>query len=568
MADGNIVRMQSRREDEIVATIMQLFAELQTWRNTFAIQWEESAELILPNYRNTFYYNNFNWPGQKKTQRQVDASGMMALHRFGAILDSLLTPRNLLWHGLEADDPYVMKDRQTRLWFEEVSRRLFKLRYAPIANFSSQNQQNYQSLGAFGTGNLLVDKYQGISGELGLRYKAIPLGEMFLRENHQGQIDGFVRWFRLTARQAIQKFGKTNRLPETVIQAAEKNSENPYDFLHAVYPNNEYDRGFIDHRGMKYKSCYVSIEGRALLNESGYYSFPVATSRYEQAPGEVYGRGPAQMVLPALKTLNAEKTTFLKQGHRAADPVLLGTDDGLIDPNFRPGAFNKGGMSADGKKLVDILPTGEIQISEKMMEEEKALIDSAFLVDLFKVLLSDPKIFTATQIVEMASQRGILIAPTVGRQQSEYLGPMIDRELDLMAQMRLLPPMPPRLREAKGSYHVKYSSPLSREMRAQEAAGLNKTLETITPVVNITQDPSPLDRFNWDKIVPQIAEINSVPESWMASDDEVKQKQEARAQAQQQQQQIQALPGAAALMKAKQGQGGQPPAPAGAPPQQ
>jgi hypothetical protein len=79
---------------------MHEFAQLTTWRNTFAQQWEEVAELVLPTSRNTFFYGNFNWPGQKKTDRQVDATAMMALQRFGAILDSLLTPRNMLWHML------------------------------------------------------------------------------------------------------------------------------------------------------------------------------------------------------------------------------------------------------------------------------------------------------------------------------------------------------------------------------------------------------------------------------------------------------------------------------------
>ena len=40
----------------------------------------------------------------KKTQQQVDATGMLALHRFAAIADSLLTPANSQWHGIEAND--------------------------------------------------------------------------------------------------------------------------------------------------------------------------------------------------------------------------------------------------------------------------------------------------------------------------------------------------------------------------------------------------------------------------------------------------------------------------------
>src|SRR5579872_6547134 len=177
---------------------MQEFSELQLWRNTFAGQWEEVAELVLPTSRNTFFYGNFNWPGQKKTDRQVDATAMMALSRFGAIMDSLLTPRNMIWEQLTTQDEDLKNNRDVKLWYERVTRILFAQRYAPLANFSSQNQQVYQSLGAFGTGAMFID--QAVN-EWGvpipqLRYKAVPLGELFIHENHQGLVDGFVRWFR------------------------------------------------------------------------------------------------------------------------------------------------------------------------------------------------------------------------------------------------------------------------------------------------------------------------------------------------------------------------------------
>src|ERR1700682_4461919 len=121
---------QGDYEEEVVRNRLQGFGQLNLWRSTTAAHWEEIAELIDPASRNTFMYGNFNWPGQKKTDRQVDASGMMALGRFTAIVDSLTTPRNQMWHGLEANDPYVMKDRATRLWFEQVTKILFKQRYA------------------------------------------------------------------------------------------------------------------------------------------------------------------------------------------------------------------------------------------------------------------------------------------------------------------------------------------------------------------------------------------------------------------------------------------------------
>ena len=547
--DVGTPRAASTHEEAIVADTFQLFSQLQTQRNVFASHWEEVAELVLPTSRNTFYYGNFNWPGQKKTDRQFDATGMMALSRFAAICDSLLTPRNMQWHALAADDTYVMKDRETRLWFEQATRLLFQYRYAPRGNFSSQNQNAYTSLGAFGNQGMFVDEFDdALGGGIGLRYKNIPMGELFFHENHQGLIDGFIRWFRMTPRQAYQKWG--DKIPPVLKTALEQHSEYLFNFLHRVTPRTDYDPLRIDNKGKPWTSYYISMEGRTLLEEGGYRSFPMAASRYEQTPQETYGRSPAMMVLPALKTLNAEKRTFLKQGHRAADPVLLTADDGLVDFNMRPGALNKGGMSADGKPLVGILPTGAIQITKEMMAEEKALINDAFLVTLFQILTETPQM-TATEVIERTNEKGILLAPTVGRQQSEYLGPLIDRELDILASLRLLPPMPPRLREARGAYNVVYTSPLSRAMRAQEAAGFMRTVETVKELVNITGDASLLDPFDFDVAIPAIAEIQAVPESWMADAKMIAGKRQNRAQAQAQQAKIQAMPAQAAMIKAQ-----------------
>jgi hypothetical protein len=286
-----------------------------------------------------------------------------------------------------------------------------------------------------------------------------------------------------------------------------------------------------------------------MQEEGGYRTFPYATSRYDQAPREIYGRGPAQMVLPALKTLNAQKTVFLKQGHRAADPVLLGADDGLTNMNLAPGAYNAGGVNSDGKPLVHVLPSGGIQIAKEMMAEERGIIDDMFLVTLFKVLSEHPSM-TATQVIELVNEKGILVAPTLGRQETEYLGPMIEREIDVLQSLGLVDPMPPRLKEANGEYQIVYTSPLALSQRAQEAAGFIRTVETAKEIVNITQDPSYLDVFDFDTALPDIAAIQSTPERWMAGPDKINAKRQARAQSQAQDKQIQALPALAAMKKA------------------
>lgn len=199
--------------------------------------------------------------------------------------------------------------------------------------------------------------------------------------------------------------------------------------------------------------------------------------------------------------------------------------------------------------MVHTLPVGDIQINEKMMGEEKSLIHDAFLVSVFQILQETPTM-SATEVIERTNEKGILLAPTVGQQYDDYIGPLVERELDVLAYLRKLPPMPPRLREAGGEYSVIPSSPLSRAMRAQEAAGFGRTLETVTNIVNVTQDPSYFDYFDFPVAIPDLAEINGVKPSYMADEKKIAAKQEARAATQKRQEQIQAAPAAAAMMKA------------------
>jgi hypothetical protein len=388
-----------------------------------------------------------------------------------------------------------------------------------------------------------------LSGEVGFRYKNVHLGEVYFKENHQGVVDSVLRKFPMTARQAAQKWG-ADRLPEKISSILKTKPETEFDFLHCVKPRKDRDMERLDYKGMAFASYYVCIDSQSLVEEGGYRTMPYSVSRYEQIPGETYGRSPAMDVLPAIKTLNEEKKTILKQGHRAVDPVLLAHDDGIVDSfSLRPGAINAGGVSAEGRALVQALPVGNIAIGKDLMDDERSIINDAFLVTLFQILVETPEM-TATEVMERTREKGILLAPVLGRQQTEYLGPMIEREIDLLSFQGKLPPMPQALMEAGGEYRVEYDSPLSRAQRAEEASGLMRTLESTLTVVNITQDPAPLDHFDWDAIIPEVSEIQGVPARWMRDPRVIAQMRESRAQAAQTQEAIQAAPGIAAVTKA------------------
>lgn len=542
-------KRQDQKKAEIAEQICREYESLAADRGNWDSHWLEISERVIPNHRNIFRARGMDLTtkGEKRTEELFDSTAAIGLGRFSAILDSMLTPRNQRWHTVTTNNRDLNKLREVKLYYDEVTQTLFKYRYSPRANFSSQNQQNFKSLGAYGTGAVFIDRLQ-MGRERGLRYKNTHLGEIYLAENHQGIVDKVLRYFAMTARQAVQKW--PNTVPTRIKEVLKTTPEREFFFIHCVKPRQDLDPTKLDYRGMPYVSYYISVEGKAFLSESGYTSFPYAVSRYEQHTGEVYGRSPAMDVLPAIKTLNEEKKTILKQGHRIVDPVLLTHDDGIVDTfSLKPGAINAGGVTADGRSLVQALPVGNIAIGKELMDDERSVINDAFLVTLFQILMETPTM-TATEVLERTREKGILLAPTVGRQHSEYLGPMIERELDVLAEQGLLPEMPEVLREAKGEYEIQYTSPLARAARAEEASGLMRTVETALNIVNVTQDPAPLDHFDWDMIIPDISEIQGVPARWMKDKRVIDAIRADRAEQQQTQQMIQAGPSAAAMVKA------------------
>lgn len=558
---------QEDYEARIVDETIRKIDALGIWRAQLNLYCEEVAALIKPSHRGHFMYLQQAVPyNMNNSDQQVDASGMMALSRFMAICDSLITPRNMQWQQLSVDDPVLRKNRAVRMWLYNTTRKLFEYRYDTVTNFPAQNQMVWESLGAFGTGVIFIDHYYDlIHRKRALRYKNIPFGKIYLTQNHQGVYDGFIRIMRFTAEEALRtpEWAEKLKTNEMLMAAARTRSQQKWNFLHHVTPRFDWDPMRLDMKGKPYASFYVFREGRMFLGEGGYRSLPIAASRYYQAPDEQDGRSPAMDVLPALKTLNTEKKVFLKAGHRAVDPVLLLQDDGLLNMSLKPGAQNKGGWSAEGKPLVGTLPIGKVEISAEMMADEKSIINDAFLVALFQIM-TEKNGMTATEVVERINEKGILIAPTLGRQEGEYLGPMTYRELVCLAEMGVLDPMPPILKEAGGEFRLVSTSPLAKAMRAQEAAGFMRTLEATKELVNITGDASLLDPFNFDRAIPGIADIQGVPEPWLATPQEIAQKRQARAKQAQIEQQIKAAPAAAALAKA--GVGG-PGAPAGGAPQ-
>lgn len=529
---------------------VQRLSALKTDRSAFDSQWEEAAARCSPAHVSMFTSRN-GQQGEKKTDQQYDGTTAAAAQKFMAVMESLVTPQHQTWHMLKVMDKTLKRNRAVRMFFDDLSDVLYDYRYRPTANFVGNSQQVYHSLGVFGNGSLFTDQPENAKG---LRYRNIFLGETYFAENHAGIIDTVYRPYQQTAEQIVAKFG--NRASDAVQAAAKEpaQKDRKFEILHVILPNANHVPGMLMGDGSwPFLSIYIEVGTQTLLKTGGYDSFPYAIARYTQISGEVYGRGPAQYVLPSIKGLNEQKKTHLKQGHRAADPVLLAYDDGkLASSSLRAGKLVAGGMSKEGRALISTLPAGNLIANEKLMEMEKVIIHDAFLISLFQILVETPTM-TATEVLERAREKGMLLAPTAGRLQAEFLGPLIEREITLLARQGLFPKMPSILADAAIEYKIEYDNPMSRMARAERAAGFMRALGTAAEYAKMTGDIEPLDFFNFDTAMPQILDIHGAPIAWTRSIEEVMQRRQGRAEQAETQQMIEAMPAAAGLMKAAPG---------------
>lgn len=483
------------------STLRDLRSNLSTW-------WQDIAYRVLPAEAQ---FTTIDAEGTKRTERLFDSTAARCNERFAAVMEDLLTPRTQTWHGLKAQvlqhfpgAQDLLDSQDVREYFEQLTNILFAMRYNPKANFAAQKQQGYLALGAFGNSCLFMEDDVGRN----MRYQQLHMGEVVWAEDQYGRIDTVYRKFPLEARKAVKRFGK--QLPEKIRVAAEKTPFQHFDFIHCIKPNEERIESRRDYRGMAWSSYYVCLEDKSIVGAGGFRAWPLAIGRYIVATNERYGRSPAMMCWPSIMTLQEEKKTVLRAGQKEVDPPILLTEDGALEPfSLRPGALNFGTVSNQGELLAQPFKTGaNVPLGLELMGLEKQDIEDSFLVTVFKVLVENPQM-TATQVLEIAQQKGVLLAPTMGRQQAEDLGPLIEFELSVAANAGLLPEVPDQLLELGGSYEIVYSSPLARAQRAQDALAIQRTFEVMPAAIAI--DKTAAYVIDVPAGLREIAEINGVP---------------------------------------------------------
>lgn len=540
--------------------VVKVYEEAKSVRSFHENDWRLAAAYCLPAQYASWQtdgpaaYNN-----RQGAARRVafDTTGTRSLPKYVSILERLATPAGQKWHGLQASDESLRRKKRVRDYFDRLTNLLFKHRYNPRARFRVASNEVYSSMGVYGNGPIYIGERTPTPMDRvrGLKYVACPMRDVFVLTDDEGNVHCLFRRFFLNVRQFQTKF-PNEELPSQMKPEAAKPfpSENTYfEFVHYVCPRDEkdYDPDAIDIRRHPVSGSYICIKSREYVGEEqGYRSFPYKVPRTSSVSGDPYGYSPAVLALAALGGASSMKKVHLKQGNKAVDPVLLAHDDNAIngEVDLRPGAINFGGVNKDGRQMIQALETGNFRVGELLLQDERRDIEDSFFVTLFNILNETPEM-TATEVMERVAEKASLLSPTMGRLQSEFLGPTIEREIDILAEIGEDIEMPPELVEAEGEYEIVYTSPLAKSLYAEEVGGFMRSIEMSLNIANATQDPGALDHYNFDAAIPEIAGYMAVPARWMRDQDDVARSREQRGQQQQQAELLKNSPALASAAK-------------------
>jgi len=506
----------------MVEQILKRLERLESGKQTWEIHWQEILDYVMPRKAEvTVQYAK----GSKRTEKLYDSSAIHANTLLAASLQGTLTSASLPWFHLRVRDESLNQSREVQVWLEDCRNRMYKAFNS--SNFNTEVHEFYLDICSIGTSCIETEE-----AENGFNFRTLHISEYFISENHQGKIDTLYRKFEYTARQAKQKWG--DAVGPKVQEAFENNPDKKFTFIHCVMPSEEYKSK--KQSKLPFISIHIGKEDKNVVQEGGYNEMPYLVTRWSKASGEEYGRSPAYNALPDIKTLNKAVELGLKAWAKAIDPPLLVEDDGVIGRvKTTPAGITV--VRRDG--AIKPLNTGaRFDVSDMKETELRGAIKQAFYSDQLE-LQSGPQM-TATEVQVRYELMQRLLGPTLGRFQTEFLNPLIERCFAIMQRNEMFAPAPGTLDGI--DIDIEYVGPLARSQRMEEATAVERLYEMAANLAQIA--PEVMDNIDHDAAIRSRAELLGVPKNIMRDPAVIEEKRKAEMQQQQE---------AMAMQQAQQG---------------
>jgi hypothetical protein len=228
----------------------------------------------------------------------------------------------------------------------------------------------------------------------------------------------------------------------------------------------------------------------------------------------VYGRGPLQLALPAIKTANLVIELILENAQMAISGMYQVEDDGVINVDniqLIPGTIIPKAVGSSG--LTPVAPAGNFQVSDLVIRDMRQNIKKA----LYNDMLGNPNEKTpmsATEVAERMADLSRQIGAAFGRLQAELVNPVLQRVIYILKKQGRINIPTVNGREIK----IRSSSPLAQAQQQQDVATIDRFVAMLQgrvgpQITNLLIKQQDMAKF--------IAKKLGVPEELIRSDEEM-----------------------------------------------
>ncbi len=363
-----------------------------------------------------------------------DATAADAADNLAASMYTLLTPPESLWLNLvpeSADSP------------DAVTATMALRAHLNDSNFYTTVHQCYLDLVVMGTACLFMGE-NPIGAASAFNFTAVPISDIAV-------LPGAVfHTTSMTAREVMDKY-PTWTPPANMRDAITRDPEMPLKLVQSLVETDFV--AWLDVGG--------DIENN-IISRGTFETNPYLIFRWSLASGEMYGRGPVLRALPDIKTANKVVELVLKNATIAVSGIWQADDDGVINLgniNLTPGAIIPKAVGSSG--LTPLASGANFDVSQLILKDLRERIRHALLADRLGLL--SEKEMTATEIMARNSDMMRILGATYGRLLHEFIRPMCERGLQILARRGVIAPI-----SLHGDAELKYIAPIA-QMVADEA---------------------------------------------------------------------------------------------------
>lgn len=450
MADdlSGLPRVPARhaREDEDVDHYLRYFDSLRLDRAHYDRKWQLCSDYILARRDFTVATR----PNQLRPHRITSQVATQANARSAAfVLAYLIDPTrpNLLPNvkrGLAMAGRQTCLDDDSLQYVNDVAWSVFDRMMLPRARLMLSLNAMLQEFCCFGCGVVWIGRKRGF----GPYYQARPLEACWWSENEQGEID--VLYFRqmMPVWRIVERWPKAGSCEgwEKYVGAAAKREEQTMSpVLVCVEPRAGGSYGAVTN-AKPFKYVVIAEEKKAILDESGFDSFPYGVFRYNNFPGRPYSEGMGVGVLAETMVLNHLQMAIEDIVEQKALPPLAWPARMFPKPLDRrpgaPNAYNPAGLGIQSAKdaIIKLDLTGDPSGVLEHIKYLTEVVERGYFVDWMNLRESGD--MTAEEVTERRDIRLRGMASIVSNCEMP-MTTLGDRTLDGLKEEMMLPrPVP------------------------------------------------------------------------------------------------------------------------------